>query len=118
CHGTIRTFSCWSYAGYRPRSAAPPNIAAPTPAFRQGDFSGLIDGQGRRFTLYDGLTTDSKTWMRQPFPGNQLPLSRQSPLAKYLYGVTPLPTQGDNPLVTSNWFGLGFANTKQNTETI
>ena len=117
-NGKNRTFFFFAYEGYQLRSAATRNIAVPTPAFRQGDFSGLIDGQGRRFTLYDGLTTDSKTWMRQPFPGNQLPLSRQSPLAKYLYGVTPLPTQGDNPLVASNWFGLGFANTKQHTETI
>lgn len=117
-NGKHRTFFFFAYEGYQLRSAATRNIAVPTPAFRQGDFSGLVDAQGRRFTLYDPLTTDSSTWARQPFAGNQLPISRQSPLAKYLYGVTPLPTQGDNPLVTSNWFGLGFNNTKQHTETV
>jgi hypothetical protein len=29
-----------------------------------------------------------------------------SPLAKYLYSVTPAPTTADNPLVASNWFGV------------
>src|SRR5204862_5146015 len=94
------------------------SIAVPSAAFRDGDFSGLVDAQGRRFTIYDAQTTDSRTWSRQPFPGNRIPIARQSPLAKYLYSVTPLPTQGDNPLVTSNWFGLGFANTRQHTETV
>ncbi len=117
-NGKNRTFFFFAYEGYQLRSAATRSIAVPTPAFRQGDFSGLVDGQGRPFTIYDGLTTDSRTWARQPFPGNQVPISRQSPLAKYLYSVTPLPTRGDNPLVASNWFGLGFANTKQHTETV
>ena len=76
--GKSRTFFFFAYEGYQLRSAATRNIAVPTAAFRQGDFSGLIDGQGRRYTLYDGLTTDSQTWACQPFPGNQLPISRQS----------------------------------------
>src|SRR5262249_55741549 len=117
-NGRNRTFFFFAYEGYQLRSASTRSIAVPTAPFRNGDFSNLIDGQGRRFTLHDGLTTDSKTWAREPFPGNQLPMSRQSPLARYLYSVTPLPTQGDNPLVTSNWFGLGFANTRQHTETV
>ena len=116
-NGKNRTFFFFAYEGYQLRSAATRSIAVPTPAFRQGDFSGLVDGQARRFTLYDPLTTTA-TWGRQPFPNNQLPIGRQSPLAKYLYSVTPLPTQGDNPLVTSNWYGLGFNNTKQHTETV
>jgi len=115
--GKNRTFFFFAYEGYQLRQANTRSIAVPPPAFRQGDFSGLVDAQGRRFTLYDERTTDSRTWVRQPFPGNQVPLDRLSPLAKYLYSVTPLPTQPDNPLVTSNWFGLGFNNTRQHTET-
>ena len=82
----------------------------PTAAMREGDFSGLVDGQGRLFTLYDPMTTDAG-WRRQAFPGNRIPVNRRSPLATYLYNVTPLPTHPNvNPLVGDNWFGLGFNN--------
>ncbi len=119
-NGKNRTFFFFAYEGYQLRQASTRSIAVPTAAFRSGDFSGLVDGQGRRFTLYDALSTGSReqNWGRLPFTGNQVPISRQTPLAKYLYGVTPLPSQSDNPLVTSNWFGLGFNNTKQHTETV
>jgi hypothetical protein len=84
---------------------------------RQGDFSGLIDSQARRYTLYDPLTTGAN-WARQPFPNNQIPIGRESPLAKYLYSITPLPTHPNvNPLADANWFGLGFSNTNQSTIT-
>jgi hypothetical protein len=116
-NGRNRTFFFFAYEGYQLRSAATRSIAVPTEAFRQGDFSGLVDGQGRRFTLYDPTTTDAR-WSRTPFPGNQIPSQRMSPLAKYLYSVTPMPTRGDNPLVAANWFGLGFNNTRQHTETV
>lgn len=117
-NGKNRTFFFFAYEGYQLRQATTRNIAVPTPAFREGDFSGLIDGVGRRFTIYDPLTTDTRTWARQPFTNNRVPINRQTPLARYLYSVTPLPTRGDNPLVTSNWFGLGFNNTRQHTETV
>ncbi|HUS07083.1 MAG TPA: TonB-dependent receptor [Bryobacteraceae bacterium] len=116
-NGKNRTFFFFAYEGYQLRQASTRSIAVPTAAFRQGDFSGLVDAQGRRFTIYDPLTTNAQ-WERTPFPNNQIPISRQSPLAKYLYSVTPLPTHSDNPLVTANWFGLGFDNTRQHTETV
>ncbi len=40
---------------------------------------------------------------RTPFPNNQIPISRESPLAKTLYAATPLPQTADNPLVNSNF---------------
>ncbi|MFN7925830.1 MAG: carboxypeptidase-like regulatory domain-containing protein [Bryobacteraceae bacterium] len=119
-NGRNRTFFFFAYEGFQLRQASTRNIAVPTEAMRGGDFSGLVDGQGRRFTIYDALSTGSKeaNWSRVPFTGNRIPVARETPLAKYLYGITPLPTQPDNPLVTSNWFGLGFNNTKQHTETV
>ena len=81
------------------------NVSVPTMAMRQGDFSGLVDGVGRRYTLYDPWTTGAD-WSRLPFANNQIPLQRQSALAKYLYSVTPQPTlPAINPLVGSNWSG-------------
>ncbi|HUQ94223.1 MAG TPA: carboxypeptidase-like regulatory domain-containing protein, partial [Bryobacteraceae bacterium] len=116
-NGRNRTFFFFAYEGYQLRQSTTRSVAVPTPAMRQGDFSGLVNAQGRAFTIYDPLTTDS-AWGRQPFPGNRIPIERMSPLAKYLYSVTPLPTFSDNPLVTANWFGTGFDRTKQHTETV
>jgi hypothetical protein len=116
-NGKNRTFFFFAYEGFQLRSASTRNIAVPTEAMRQGDFSGLVDAQGRRFTIYDPMSTNAE-WGRMPFVNNQIPIARQSPLAKYLYSITPAPTHGDNPLVTSNWFGLGFTNTRQHTETV
>jgi hypothetical protein len=68
---------------------------------RNGDFSGLVNSAGVRQTLYDPNTTDAHL-QRQPFPNNQIPINRISPLAKALYAATPLPNTPDNPLVSSN----------------
>jgi hypothetical protein len=117
-NGTNRTFFFFAYEGYRQRQASTRSVSMPTQAMQQGDFSGLIDAQGRRYTLYDPLTTQAN-WSRQPFPNNQIPVSRRSPLATYLYSVTPLPTHtAVNPLQGPNWFGTGFNNHNQHTETV
>jgi len=118
-NGRNRTFFFFAYEGYQLRQGSTRNIAVPTEAMRQGDFSGLADGAGRRFTIYDPLSTGAgPTWTRMPFTGNRIPSQRQSPLAKYLYSVTPMPTRTDNPLVASNWFGPDFNKTEQHTETL
>ena len=46
---------------------------------RAGRFQRADRRTGRRITLYDPWTTDSKTWQRQPFPSNVIPLARRSP---------------------------------------
>ncbi len=118
-NGKNKTFFFFSYEGYQLRQSNTRTTEVPTAAMRQGDFTGLVDSQGRKFTLYDPLTTQSAAdnWSRSPFANNQIPMSRQSPLAKYLYSVTPLPTTADNPLVAANFFGPGFAQTRQYTIT-
>ncbi|MBS1826104.1 MAG: TonB-dependent receptor [Acidobacteria bacterium] len=112
-NGKNRTFVFGAYEALRLRSEATRAITMPTAAMRDGDFSGLIDGQGRRFTLYDPWSTagQAQNWSRVPFTGNRLPSNRLSPLAKSLYAITPMPTHPDvNPLVAENWFGTGFSN--------
>jgi hypothetical protein len=118
-NGKNKTFFFFAYEGYRLMQASTRQTSVPTVAMRNGDFSGLMNAQGRLYTLYDPLTTQSaaSNWARTPFPNNQIPISRESPLAKYLYSVTPLPTFPDNPLVGPNWFGTGFNVTRQHTET-
>ncbi len=115
-NGRNRTFFFFAYEGFRQRQSSTRSVSVPTAAMREGDFSGLVDGQGRLSTLYDPMTTDSG-WRRQAFPGNRIPVNRRSPLATYLYNVTPLPTHPNvNPLVGDNWFGLGFNNNNQDTD--
>lgn len=110
-NGKNRTFFFFSHEALRLRSSSTRSITMPTAAMRQGDFSRLVNSQGRLFTLYDPWSTDSRTFARQPFPGNQIPLARQSPLYKYLNNITPLPTMpNENPLVSANWFGPGVSN--------
>jgi len=104
-NGKNKTFFFQAYEAYRSLSGTTLNVSVPTMAMRQGDFSGLVDSAGRKYTLYDPWTTTAN-WSRQPFANNQIPLQRESALAKYLYSVTPQPTIPEiNPLVGSNWWG-------------
>jgi hypothetical protein len=106
--GRNRTFFFVSREGLELRQGLTRDFTVPTAAMRAGDFSGLIDGQGRRIQLYDPLTTRHTTIgtrniaVRDPFINNQIPIGRISPLAKQIYAITPLPTDITNPLVTNN----------------
>lgn len=107
-NGKNRTFFFFSREGLRLRQGITREFTVPTLAMRNGDFSGLIDSQGRRQVLYDPLTTrieeinGRQVAVRDPFPNNQIPLARISPLAKYMFAITPLPTDITNPLVAHN----------------
>ena len=109
--GRNRTFWFTAYEGYR--NVAPQSLGfrVPTQAMRNGDFRGLTDSQGRLFRIFDPNTTDSQTWARQQFSyggqANVIDPARLSPLTKYLYSITPLPTNtAVNPLVDVNYWGL------------
>jgi hypothetical protein len=108
-NGKDKTFWFVAYEANRTRSASTASFTVPTAAMRNGDFSGLIDSQGRRITIYDPQTTDSRTYARQPFSyggrANVIDPARISPLAKYMFGTTPLPTTDVNPLIDVNFWG-------------
>jgi hypothetical protein len=105
-HGKNKTFWFFGYEGLRNINPSTDQWPVPTEAMRNGDFSALADSQGRQYTIYDPWSTDSVTWARLPYPGNKIPAARESPLAKYLFGITPLPTiPGVNPLLDNNWYG-------------
>ena len=107
-NGKNRTFWFFGYEGMRQVSPSFAGASVPTQAMRNGDFSGLVDAQGRLSTIYNPWSTGAD-WSRQPFSyggkTNVIDPSLESPLAKYLNSITPLPTTKDNPLVTSNWWG-------------
>ena len=108
-NGRSRTFFFFSREGVELRQGLTRDFTVPTVAMRAGDFSGLMDSQGRKITLYDPLTTRMVTAsngrqvaVRDPFPNNQIPIGSESPLAKRILAITPLPTDITNPLVTAN----------------
>jgi hypothetical protein len=121
-NGRDRTFFFAAYEGYRASTPASLSGRVPTAAMRNGDFSGLLDSQGRLTTIYDPLSTDTQTWSRLPFSyggkPNAIDPNRMSPLAKYIFSVMPEPTYPDrNPLLEPNWFGPAPDDTKQLTVT-
>lgn len=124
-HGKDKSFWFFAYERYSLSQASNTPMSVPTAAMRSGDFSGLINSAGQLQTLYDPQTTTynpvggtNGSWPRQTFTqeygegaGNSsmcnggtncIPTSRLDPTAKVLYGLTPLPTSADNPLVASN----------------
>jgi hypothetical protein len=60
-----------------------PAIVLPTAAERRGDFSAARSGSAP-VVIYDPLT-------RQPFPNNQIPAGRISPIATKILSYVPLP---------------------------
>lgn len=109
-NGKNRTFWFFSYEGVRRINPATKGFPVPTEAMRKGDFTGLKDGQGRTYTVYDPWSTNAQTWARQPYAYggvlNTIDPSRQAPIAKSLFAITPLPTEPNvNPLLDNNWWG-------------
>jgi hypothetical protein len=118
-NGKNRTFIFGAWEEFRLRSATNTGSAVWTEAMRRGDFSGLTDATGRKITIYDPLTVGpGPDYAKTPFPNNQIPLDRLSPVAKYVFGVVPLPTDPDvNPIVANNYFGPAPNNQDQRTIT-
>jgi len=102
-HGKNKSFFFFAFERYSLRQAANELVTVPTVAMRNGDFGGLINSQGIQQVLYDPNTTQAGTLQRAPFANNQIPITRESPLAQKIYAATPLPTTADNPLTNPNF---------------
>ena len=91
--GRNRTFFMISYERYREDTPNPFTLSVPEPEMRGGDFSRLVDGQGRPILTYDPSTGRSvgATWVRDPFPGNRIPAGRINPIARNMLDFMPLP---------------------------
>src|SRR5882757_6899594 len=81
-HGKNKSFFFFGYERFSLRQSANELVTVPTAAMRNGDFSGLVNGAGILQQLYDPRSTEAGTYQRTPFPNNQIPLDRISPLAK------------------------------------
>ncbi len=86
-NGTNRTFFFASYEGFVNRAGS--NAAfrsVPTPEMLNGDFSNWVNSSGQLLTIYDPATTRANPngtgFIRDPFPGNKIPLERFSSVAR------------------------------------
>jgi hypothetical protein len=127
-NGHNRTFFFVSREAVYLRQGLVTSYSVPTAAQRKGDFSGLETSTGLPITIYDPNTSNIQTinnrpiTLRTPFPNNVIPVSRESPLAKYIYGITPMPNDTTEPNITTNLkyaFGTsGLPNQNNNPVTI
>jgi hypothetical protein len=115
-NGRNRTFFFFSFEQFRQKlinNTLPDTV--PIPAYRQGDFSSLITTENRLVTTASGPYVDplgrniasgtifdpndssvvNGVIVRNPFPGNRIPVSRFDPVAAKILALIPLP-QGPN----------------------
>lgn len=126
--GHNRTFFAVSRDETALRQGVTKSYSVPTAAQRSGNFSGLETSTALPITLYDPLTGviqtqgSRKITVRTPFPKNIIPPSMESPLAKYIYGITPLPSDITEPNIAPNLkyaFGTnGLGNVNDDPTTI
>jgi outer membrane receptor protein involved in Fe transport len=91
-----KLFFFFNYEGYRERSTSIETINSPTAAQRTGDFSGLKTTAGALIQIYDPNTTrpdpsNPGRYIRDPFPGNIIPLNRINPIAANILKYYPAP---------------------------
>jgi hypothetical protein len=87
-----KTFFWFSTDDYKQKSTRNNVLTFPTALERSGDFSQST------VTIYDPLTTRTNPsgigFIRDPFPGNKIPLNRINPIALAMIAQMPLPTSG------------------------
>jgi hypothetical protein len=101
--GRNRLFWMLSWESMRQRSADPNVVSLPEMAWRQGDFTTLLNAQGQQVTIYDPYSTRADG-TRTPIVGNRIPASQIDPLAARVLSFYPAPTgPGDGPSKVNNY---------------
>jgi hypothetical protein len=92
-----KTFFLFTGERYREGTPAPLFSTVPTPEFKNGDFSNLVDASGRQIVIYDPATGRdvNGVWTRDPFPGNRIPADRINPTARAIAQYFPDPNNTD-----------------------
>jgi hypothetical protein len=100
-----KDFVFFSFEGWQERTPFPSVTSVPPTEIRGGDFSRLQpQGFGGPIRVFDPLTSRScadaavasqcragALFIRQPFPGNAIPLNRQSPIGRAILSYYPAP---------------------------
>jgi hypothetical protein len=92
-----KTFFLFTGENYREGTPAPLFSTVPTPEFKNGDFSNLVDASGRLIRIFDPATGRdvNGVWTRDPFPGNIIPADRINPTARAIAQYFPDPNNTD-----------------------
>ncbi len=93
-----RLFFFGSYEANFNREAASSFATVPTAAMKRGDMSDSVR------LVYDPQTGNADGFLRTPFPGNLVPVTRISSISRRLADLTPLPNQ---PGFSDNYFVSG-----------
>jgi hypothetical protein len=101
--GRNRSFWFFAYEGLRERTKVFDQDYVPTADMWNGDFSKVIDNSGVQTHIYDPLSTNDQG-VRQPFPGDIVPVNRQSAIFKTFKSITHAPTNNTNPFQDYNLF--------------
>ncbi len=101
--GKDKTFFFFTYEGLRQPQENTYHMGSPTQSIRDGDFSNYVPfGETGIFKIYDPLTTRldpaTGTYIRTQFPGNKIPASRISNMAKQALSRYPLPNIAGAPI--------------------
>jgi hypothetical protein len=105
-NGRNRTFFMYTYETFHWRRSTGASFTVPTAAERRGDFSALL-ALGSQYQIYDPATVApaaSGRYSRQPLPGNIVPASRISPIARNLVNYWPEPNATGTADGTNNYF--------------
>src|SRR5207237_118537 len=84
-NGRDRSFFFFSYEGFRNRvGASPTPYTVPPPEFFTGDLHNWVDRNNKMIQIYDPATTtlQGSSYVRMPYPNNQIPQSQFDPVAK------------------------------------
>lgn len=102
-NGRNKSFFFFAYERYSLRSNSYMETNVPTAAMRQGNFSNLTYSDGKPLAIYDPNTTSSTApWTRTQFLNNTIDPGRESPFAKVMNAITPLPSNSANPYASNS----------------
>lgn len=105
-HNKLFFFGDWERT--MQRQAVSGTASLPTAALKAGDFSGTGT------TIYNPYTGNANGTGRQPFPGNQVPVTAVA--ATYL-ALLPAPNQNTGNSISNNYFGAAdYALTRDNAD--
>ncbi len=112
------TYFSLSYEGVRERISRTSLQTVPTVAERQGDFSQTVDATGNLLPIYDPATTrpnpgfdpsqpvstSNLQYLRDPFPGNRIPVEHLNATARNALALYPEPNATVGPFNENNFF--------------
>ncbi|MCU1263219.1 MAG: hypothetical protein JWO80_6104 [Bryobacterales bacterium] len=115
-NGRNRVFFMMSYEGEKENSEGSNVRTLPLAEQLHGDFSNLLNSQGKQVVIYDPATTrlgPNGTYIRDPFPGNIIPQGRINSIAAKLASLYPAPNVlGDGPAHLHNYSKLSAGGNK------